>query len=327
MAGGPSTPELAAAVGAAGGLGFVAAGYRSAAQVAEDLARTRALTEAPFGVNLFVPQGSVASAERLAAYAEEVRGDAERLGVGLGNPHADDDGWAAKLGVVERARPAVVSFTFGAPGAEVVERLKGRGILVVLTVTSVAEASAAVALGADALCVQGPEAGGHRATFDPVGMPPDEPLDVLLRRVVAATEVPVLAAGGLAGPADVERVLDAGAVAAQVGTAFLLADEAGTRRTHGEALVSKEFGGTAVTRAFSGRYARGLLNDFMRDHDPTAPPGYPEVNQLTGPLRRAAADVGDPHRLHLWAGTGFRGAVAEPAADIVAALAPRRAGR
>jgi nitronate monooxygenase len=178
-----------------------------------------------------------------------------------------------------------------------------------------------VAAGADALVVQGPDAGGHRGTFDPGRSPGKESLDSLLSAICAAHDVPVVAAGGLSSAADVRRVLGLGARAAQAGTALLLADEAGTDPVHRQALSDPRFTHTVVTCAFSGRYARGLANDFTDRYDPVAPLGYPEVNQMTGPIRRAAVAAGDPHGTNLWAGTGWRGISAGGTADIVAALA------
>ncbi|EHB45670.1 2-nitropropane dioxygenase [Mycolicibacterium rhodesiae JS60] len=321
MAGGPSTPALAAAVSNAGGLGFVAAGYLSADTFAGAITAARALTTAAIGVNIFVPQPSAATPDALERYRELLVPLAEHYGAEVGAAKPDDDGWQAKLDVVADLAPEVASFTFGCPAAEILGRLRDRGVLTAVTVTSLAEAGVAVAAGADALVVQGPEAGGHRGTFDPVALPGDDPLDALLAAITAAHDVPVIAAGGLAGAADVKRVLNSGAAAAQAGTAFLLADEAGTNGAHRAALTDENFTETVVTHAFSGRYARGLANDFTRRYDDIAPLGYPEVNQMTGPLRRAAVAAGDPHGTNLWAGTSWRRTSGGSAADIVAALA------
>ncbi|BBX07181.1 nitronate monooxygenase [Mycolicibacterium aichiense] len=321
MAGGPSTPALAAAVSDAGGLGFVAAGYLPADRFAEVIAGARALTSAPIGVNLFVPQPSAAHADELERYRDLLAPLAEHYGAEIPRPHPDDDGWQAKLDVVADTAPEVASFTFGCPAPEIIARLRDRGVLVAVTVTSLDEAGVAAGAGAEALVVQGPEAGGHRGTFDPVVRPGDEPLDSLLSAIVAAYDLPVIAAGGLSGAADVRRVLDGGAAAAQAGTAFLLAEEAGTNAAHRAALTDENFTETVVTRAFSGRYARGLANDFTARYDDVAPLGYPEVNQMTGPLRRAAVAAGDPHGTNLWAGTAWREISGGSATDIVAALA------
>jgi len=321
MAGGPSTPALAAAVSNAGGLGFVAAGYLSAEKFADTIAGARSLTSAPIGVNLFVPQPSAATPDALERYRELLAPLAEHYGAEIPQPRPDDDAWQAKLDVVADTAPEVASFTFGCPGPEVLGRLRDRGVLTAVTVTSLDEAAVAVAAGAGALVVQGPEAGGHRGTFDPVARPGDEPLDGLLAAIVGAYDLPVIAAGGLANGADVRRVLDGGAAAAQAGTAFLLCDEAGTNGAHRAALIDERFTETVVTRAFSGRYARGLANSFTARYDDVAPLGYPEVNQMTGPLRRAAVAAGDPNGTNLWAGTSWRRTSGGSAGDIVAALA------
>jgi nitronate monooxygenase len=317
MAGGPSTPALAAAVSNAGALGFLAAGYRSAAELEEQIHRTRLLTGEAFGVNLFVPQPSVATSEGLAAYTAELAPEAALLGVEPGRPHPDDDAWAEKVDVLLALRPAVASFTFGTPDAETIGRLGDADVLAVVTVTSLPEAQAALANGAAALVVQGPLAGGHRGSFDPAALPPHDDLDTLFGRIHHYTDAPLVAAGGLTTSAEVAHVVSRGAVAAQAGTAFLLAREAGTSAVQRAALVDPQFTETVVTHAFSGRPARGLLNDFIRRHDATAPLGYPEVNQLTAPLRAAATAAGDPHGTNVWAGAGFRSIRSGNAAEIV----------
>jgi nitronate monooxygenase len=320
MAGGPSTPELAAAGTNAGGLGFVAAGYLKADVFAERLTAARDLTSGPIGTNLFVPQPSAATPEAIERYAAALAGDAERYGAQLGAPRFDDDDWTAKLEVLLDTRPDVVSFTFGAPGADECRRLRDAGITTVGTVTTVEEARTAVDHGLDAVAVQGPEAGGHRGTYNPTVSPATQSLDALLADVTAAIDVPVIAAGGLMTAYDVQRVLRAGAVAAQLGTAFLLSDEAGSSPVHRAALANGEFTETAVTKAFSGRYARGLRNRFIDEHEAEAPLGYPEVHYLTSPLRAASVRAGDPHAVNVWAGTGFAKASAGSVAEIMRRL-------
>lgn len=324
MAGGPSTPALAAAVSQAGGLGFVAGGYRTPQQLADDITAARAATTGPVGANLFVPQPSDADVVLLDDYADLLAPLADHYGVELGRPRfGDDDCWPEKLEVIADLRPTVVSFTFGAPPPEDLERLRALRILSVVTVTSAYEAGIAVAHGADALVVQGPCAGGHRGTFAPDVEPGNDPLDDLLAEIGHAHGgVPLVAAGGLGTRADVAGVLGRGAVAAQIGTALLLADEAGTNPTHRAALTNPEFGNTTVTCAFSGRYARSLENDFTRAFEAVAPVGYPEINHMTTPIRAAAVAIDDPHGTSLWAGTAFRSVRGGPAADIVTALAP-----
>lgn len=321
MAGGPSTPELAAAGTNAGGLGFIAAGYLSAQVLAERIAAARSLTSGPLGVNLFVPQPSAATPEAVEAYAATLAPDAQRYGVELGNPVFTDDDWAAKVELLLDVRPEVASFTFGLPSSQECQRLRDAGVATVATVTSVDEADAAVGCGVDAIAVQGPSAGGHRGTFDPVAEPNPQPLDELLAAVVGRIELPVVAAGGLMSADDVGRVIGRGAVAAQLGTAFLLSDEAGSSPVHRKALQDPQFTETRVTKAFSGRYARGLRNRFMDDHDAQAPFGYPEIHYLTGPLRAGSVRAGDPHGTNVWAGTGFKAIQTGSVADIIARLA------
>ncbi|ULE31572.1 nitronate monooxygenase [Mycobacterium sp. IDR2000157661] len=320
MAGGPSTPELAAAGSSAGGLGFVPAGYLTGDVFAERLTAAQRLTTGPVGANLFVPQPSAATPEAIERYSAALRADVQRYGAELGTPRFDDDAWAAKVGVLLDLRPAVASFTFGLPSADEVGRLRAAGITTFGTVTTLAEARRAVARGVDGVVVQGPAAGGHRGTLDPTAAPSEEPLDVLLPAVIADVEVPVVAAGGLMTADDVAWARRSGAVAAQLGTAFLLADEAGSGAVHRTALRDGAFTETAVTKAFSGRYARGLRNRFIDDHEAEAPLGYPEVHYLTSPLRAAAIRAGDPHGFNVWAGTGFAKAVAGPVADIMRTL-------
>ncbi|WAJ46981.1 nitronate monooxygenase [Mycobacterium sp. Aquia_216] len=324
MSGGPGSPALAAAVSNAGGLGFVPGGYLSAEQFAEDVAAARAATTGPLGVNLLVPQPSVADWVALDFYADELEGVAEHYQVHVGRPeYGHDDDWARKLEVVADLRPELVSFTYGVPSPDVIRRFGALGLLVMVTVTSLYEAGVAVAAGADSLVVQGPDAGGNRATFAPDMDPGSETLHQLIDRIHRAhRDVPLIAAGGLGTAEDVAGVLRRGAVAAQLGTALLLSDEAGTSQAHRTAMQNQLFGKTIVTRAFSGRYARGLENEFIRLFDNVAPLGYPEVNQMTLPIREAATEREDPHGMNLWAGTSFRKAQPGPVADIVASLAP-----
>jgi nitronate monooxygenase len=320
MAGGPSTPELAAAGTNAGGLGFLAAGYLSAEVLAARITAARSLTSGPLGVNLFVPQPDVALPELIHRYAQRLEGEAKRYDAHLGEPRYDDDQWAAKLDVVMDLKPEVVSFTFGLPEQAECTRLRDAGITTVATVTTLAEGEKAVAVGVDAVAAQGPAAGGHRGTLDPMASPPTQPLAQLLRATTVGLDVPVIAAGGLMTAADVADVLASGAVAAQLGTAFLLADESGSSPVHRAALQDPQFTQTVITRCFSGRYARGLRNRFIDDHDAEAPFGYPEIHYLTSPVRAAAVRAGDPHGTNVWAGTGYQKARAASVAEIMSEL-------
>jgi nitronate monooxygenase len=325
MAGGPSTPALAAAVSNAGGLGFLAGGMVSADDLADTITAARRQTSGPLGVNLFVPQRPVATADQLSAFAAALEEDAERYGIALGAPRVVDDEWgewAAKLDVVCDLRPELVSFTFGSPPEWHCRRLRDVGIMPVATVTTVREAVIALNQGAAALVAQGPGAGGHRATFDVLDAPPCDSLDDLVGALIACFDCPIVAAGGLATRADVQRMRNAGAAGVQLGTALLLADEAGTNSVHRAALREpRRFTETVVTRAFTGRYARALNNRFIARHDGDAIFGFPQVAMMTAPLQAAALKVGDPHGLAMWAGTAFGKTKTGPAGDIVRELA------
>lgn len=320
MAGGPSTPELTAAVSAAGGFGMLAGAYLTPDALSAQIAAVRALTDAPFGVNLFVPEEIPFDGESFARYRARLAGLADRFGVQLPK-HVEysDDAFGEKVAVLLESGVAAVSFTFGAPAPEVYAEFTRRGIGTVTTVTNRPDAQVAVAAGTTALCAQGFEAGGHRSTFAIL----DGDTEIGVRELVASVAglgVPVIGSGGVGDAGDVRAILDAGAVAVQVGTGFLRTPEAGTKAAHRAALADPRFTETRTTRAYSGRLARGLVNDFIRDFTETSPPVYPQVNTLTGPLRRAAAD--DPQVINLWAGTGWRGARANSAADVVARLTP-----
>jgi nitronate monooxygenase len=321
MAGGPSTVELVAAAARAGALGFLAAGYKTTEAMAAEIAAVRAATAEPFGVNVFVPGAPYPDAAALRGYLDSL--SADRI---TGDPSWDDDHFDGKIAALLAGPPPVVSFTFGCPSTEVLTALQGSGTIVVVTVTSAAEAVAAAAAGADAVCVQGFEAGAHRGTFvndDSPGR--DLGLLSLIGEVAAATGLPQIAAGAIMGPRQVQAVLAAGAVAAQCGTAFLRCQESGAHPLHKAALADPRYTATTLTRAFSGRPARGLVNQFIRDH-PDAPPAYPEINNATRPLRAAAAAGGDTERMSLWAGQGYRSAVEQPAGEIIERLSANQSG-
>ena len=319
MAGGPSTPELAAAVNAAGGFGFVAAGYLSVEALHAQLDRTRALTAEPVGVNLFVPGTDDADRDAIDAYARTLAPEAERFGVTLGEPRWEDDAYAAKLDLLARSGVHTVSFTFGCPSESDVRLLRESGIRVAVTVTGAAEAELAAAGGADALIVQGTEAGGHQGTFD-ASRPNHTPLADALRAIRARVDLPLIATGGIMTAADAASAMDAGAIAVQIGTALLATPEAATSAPHRAALLGHRYADTVITRAFSGRWARGLANRFALEHS-DAPAGYPNVHHLTRPLRAAATQAGDPDVPNLWAGTGWRAIAEDDAGTIVRTIA------
>ncbi|WP_433889266.1 nitronate monooxygenase [Streptomyces sp. CA-111067] len=309
MAGGASNPRLAAAVGGAGGLGFLAAGYKTPEAMYEEIRQLRDQSPHPFGVNLFMPQPATADPSALAVYAEQLAGESAWYATELGDPDSGtDDAYDAKVSILLEDPVPIVSFTFGCPERSVFDAFARAGTYTVVTVTSPAEALAAQWSGADAVCVQGIEAGGHQGTHrdDPALDCAGTGLLSLIPQVREAVQLPLIAAGGLMRGGQVAAALAAGADAAQLGTAFLVCPESGAGPLHKKAITDPVFSRTELTRAFSGRPARGLVNRFMREHGPYAPPGYPQVHHLTATVRKAAAAVGDPQGMALWAGQGHQ---------------------
>lgn len=324
MAGGVSVPQLAAAVCEAGGLGFLAAGYKTADGMYEEIKQLRGLTSRPFGVNLFLPQPEYAEAGAVELYAHQLAGESTWYETELGDPDSGrDDGFDAKLAVLLDNPVPVVSFHFGAPAPEVLASLRRAGTLTLVTATTPEEALAVERAGADGVIVQGVEAGGHQGTHrdNPENDSAGVGVLTLLTQIRETVSLPLIAAGGIMRGAQIAAVLAAGASAAQLGTAFLATPESGAAAVHKQALTNPLFARTELTRAFSGRPARGLVNRFLREHGPYAPAAYPELHHLTSPLRKAAAKAGDAQGMALWAGQGHRMARELPAGQLVAVLA------
>lgn len=333
MAGGPTTPELIAAVGEAGGLGMLGSGYLDAAGTRAEIARVRAVTDAPFGVNVFLVERDDSAAALASAggpravenYATAIEPVAEELGIALdASPDFTDFDQEATLAALVADPVDVVSFTFGIPGRDVVEALQEVGTAVVVTVAGVRDARRAVEAGADWLSVQSAQAGGHRSTTT-IGERPDSVSTVDLVRSVRSElpDVPFVAAGGITTPQDVAAAVGAGADGVQLGTVLLRTREAGTNALYRDALADPRFTESRPTRSYTGRYARALVNGFVAEFDAVAPPAYPLLHVLTGPMRTAATASGDVEVPPLWAGSGWRAADAyadRPAADVVAEL-------
>jgi len=324
MGGGPSTPELVAAVSNAGGLGSLGAPYLTPEQILDAVRRVRALTERPFAVNLFA-----------GAYQTENAIDPAPMLALLGEAHAalglpppvlpalPPDPFAAQLAAVLEARPPIFSFTFGIPKPQEIARLRARDIAIVGTATSVAEARLLEAAGVDGILAQGSGAGAHRGTFSGRFEDAMVPTLELVHGISRAVELPVTASGGLMNGADIRAALEAGATAAALGTAFLACPESGASETYKQAVLAARADTTVITRAFSGRPARGIANAFiasMRDHQAAILP-YPLQNALTRAMRGAAAERGDSGFLSLWAGTGVARARALPAGELMSILA------
>jgi nitronate monooxygenase len=323
LGGGPSTPELVAAVSGAGAFGFLGAAYITPEQTREAVRRIRALTSCPFGLNLFAGGWTQERPKDTAAALSLLRPFHARLGIAPPSvPDIPPDPFPAQLEVVLETKPAAFSFTFGIPPAEALRALRDRGIATLGTATCVREAKLLQAAGVDGILAQGAEAGGHRGTF---AVSRDEglvPMLELVRAIRRTVPLPVIAGGGIMDGRDIRAALDAGAVAAQLGTAFLACPESGASAAYKAALAAASGDESVLTNAFSGKWARGLRNDFTTagEEQPSAILNYPAQNQLTRPMRQAAAQKGDAQVLSLWAGQGVARLRAIPAAELVRVL-------
>jgi nitronate monooxygenase len=306
---GASSPEMAAAVSAAGGFGSVACAAFAPDQIAAAAKLVREATDAPFGMNLLVSRPESPQAADLDAALERLRPWYDELGAPLPErPNRFAHDFDAQFEALLAARPAVASFAFDMISPERIQALQAAGSYVLGVANTVAEAKAWAQAGADGICAQGMEAGGHRGNFI-------EEIDAslvgtlaLTVTVLQAVDLPVVAAGGIMDGRGVAAVLALGASAAQMGSAFLLADQAITGPLWRQAIAEAPDDPTRLTRAFSGRYARGLENRFMRDMRGIEDelPAYPIQNRLTQPLRQAAEKAGDPSLMSLWAGQAVK---------------------
>jgi nitronate monooxygenase len=324
MSGGPSTPELVVAAARAGSLGFLGGGYKTPDALADQIAEVR-FAGVPFGVNLFAPNPVPVDPDAYNKYRDQIRQEADLYEIDLGQVPVteNDDYWQEKVELLLADPVPVVTFTFGIPEPTVIAALKNVGSLVGQTITSAAEARLAAEHEVDVLVVQAAAAGGHSGILTPDRFPAEVPLPQLLHEIGAVTSLPLIGAGGIGTPDDVAAALGAGAIATAVGTILLLSKESGTSAPYRAALADPGRRPTLLTRAFTGRPARGLANVFTDRYTAVAPEGYPAIHHLTSPVRKAAAAAGDPERVNLWAGTGYRHATDAPAGEILASLASK----
>ena len=319
---GSDTPQLAAAVSHAGGLGMLGCGMRSPTAMREAAAAVRAATDRPFGLNLFVQDTPAPDAATVQAAPALLSPLYAAFGQQPAAPARWCEDFAEQFETLLALRPALASFTFGILNAQQVERLHGAGCQVIGTATTVAEAVAWAAVGADAVVASGMESGGHRGTFLGDAEASMVGTMALVPACVDALRIPVIAAGGIMDGRGMAAALALGACAVQMGTAFLVCPESGIGPAYRAALAQATATDTRTTRAITGRHARGVVNTLMRHtnaHAATVPP-YPVQNALTGALRRTAADAGNADFLALWAGQGVAAARPLPAAALVILL-------
>ncbi|MDE3136319.1 MAG: nitronate monooxygenase [Acidobacteriota bacterium] len=326
MAGGPGTPELAAAVSNAGALGFLPIAYLPAARTRELSARLREHTGRPFGINLFapvptppLPEDSAAALEVIAQFHGELGLSAPKL------PEAAAEPFDEQFDAVLESGASALSFTFGLLPNDRIQAAKARGMFIIGTATTVEEALLLERAGVDAVVAQGSEAGAHRGTFARDFESSMIGTMALVPQIVDAVSLPVIASGGIMDGRGIVAALALGAQAVQMGTAFIPCPESGAPEAHKAAILAAAENQTRVTRAFSGRPARGIINRAMAGIEAASDTGsvlpYPYQNALTRAMRGAAAKQGRPEFLSLWAGQGVRLARRLPAAELVARLA------
>ncbi|MBV9954157.1 MAG: nitronate monooxygenase [Pseudolabrys sp.] len=321
MAGGTGTPQLVAAVSNAGGLGSWGGAYSTPQQILDAARAIRALTSKPFAINLFAggyePERTVDPAPMLALLGDIHRELGLTAPVLPPNPRSPFDD---QLAAVIEARPAVFSFTFGLPDADAFARLRRAEIVTCGTATTVEEGKRLAEAGVDSIAAQGEEAGAHRGTFINSFKASMVPMRALTRGLLKETRAPVIASGGIMDGREIAEVLGMGAVAGQLGTAFVACPESGAPQAYKDAILAARSDDTDITRVFSGRPARGLRNRFMAVAREEWILPFGQQNDLTRPMRGEAGKQGKADYLSLWAGRGVAQARSMPAAELVRTL-------
>lgn len=319
MAGGAAMPELVAAVSEAGGLGTLGAGYLSPEGIREAIREIRSRTDRPFAVNLLVTQEPSPSAEELQRGRELLAPVQREMGLEPGEPARYAPSFAAQMEVLVEEKIPVFSFTFAIPEQKWLNRLKDEGTILIGTATTVREGELLEAAGVDLVTAQGAEAGGHRGTFAGTYEQGMVGTMALVPQLAEGIGLPVIAAGGIMDGRGLAAALALGAEGVQMGTAFLTCTESGAHEVHQAQILEGTEDSTVVTRAFSGKPARGIRNRFidqLAGREGEIPP-YPVQNALTREIRQAAARRKDPERMSLWAGQGLRLSRRQGAGELV----------
>jgi nitronate monooxygenase len=318
--------RLAISVCNAGGLGALPAAMLNEEQLATQLRRMRAATAAPFQVNFFCHQDPVADVQAMARWQDLLRPYHAELGlevVPAATGSARRPFTSAQLEILKATPPDLVSFHFGLPPPDLLAELRSLGLLILSTATTVEEGLYLAARGVDGIIAQGLEAGGHRGMFLRNDLAGQLDTRSLVRSLVRATDVPVIAAGGIVDAAGTRSAIAAGACAVQAGTAFLGCTEATTSAVHRAALAETPHRKTRITRLFTGRPAQGLINRLMIDltDQELLAPAFPLAANALAPLRSAAERAGSSDFTPLWCGTRVDGVRSLPAAEVIRLLA------
>lgn len=315
---GITTPKFVAACCEVGLLGSIGAGYLNGEETRDFIRQVKALTNKPFSVNLFIQDEPRIDITVLQQARDALQPIYEELGVPNTQRVVSTEVFEGQVAAVIEEGVKICSFTFGLPTAETIAKMKAHHIFLIGTATTVEEARAIEAAGLDAVVVQGREAGGHRGSFT------EEieliSLQELLVGVVATIRIPVIAAGGLMTAEHIRSALQAGAVAAQVGTALITATECEVSEVHKQAILQSKEKGTTLTKAFTGKYARGLKNKFTEDMKEAIVAPYPLQHYLTVDIRKESAKQKRPEYLSLWMGENSYMAQAASIEDIVKSL-------
>lgn len=311
---GITTPEFVAASAEAGILGSIGAGYLTAEATRDSIREVKGLTDKPFAVNLFVPEETEMDQEQLRQAYLALQPIGKKLGMPFWKAPISESDFDKQVDVIIEESVPICSFTFGIPDQGTIQKFKEAGVLLIGTATTKEEAIAVEQAGVDAVVAQGSEAGGHRGSF--IG---EEyvPLHQLLSEIVETVKIPVIAAGGIANKEQMDEVIRLGAQAVQIGTALLATDESGAHPSYKQAVIEATENNTMITKAFSGKSARGIRNSFMdmMANAPIAP--YPYQNDLTKKIRSEAARLGKPEFLSLWAGENVQEATSGTVKEIV----------
>lgn len=321
MAGGITTPKLVSSVSNAGALGSLAAGYLHPDEIKKSIEKIRALTQKPFAVNLFIPEKYEATETELQSACRDINNACLELDINIHPPlppYAPN--FDEQVSLVLQNQISIVSFTFGILSDEWIAILKNKNVTLIGTATHLQEAKLLQNAGVDIVVLQGIEAGGHRGTFIYDEESHQQPVFDLVAEIASSVSIPVVAAGGIMNCDDVKKAMEAGASAVQIGTAFITSFESGASETYKKKLLSQVKNNTVLTRAFSGKYARGINNTFIERMKDKHILDYPIQHALTGSMRKIASEKNNPEYMSLWAGVGVAHCIESTASEIVKKL-------
>jgi len=325
MAGGVTTSKLVAEVSNSGGLGMIGAGYMTPIQIRDQIQEIKHLTSSPFGINLFVPNAFDVTDEEVMSANQTLHPIRERLNLpqpdSIEIPKFDhvNETFMEQIKVVIEEKVPICSFTFGIPSREVMIQLKQSNIILMGTATTVKEAVENENAGMDIVVVQGSEAGGHRGNFIESDQESLVGLMSLIPQVVDHVSIPIISAGGIMDGRGLMASLCLGAQGVQMGTAFLTCIESGAHQLHKDAILNSDEDSTVLTRSFSGRWARGLKNQFISEmyKNEKTLPVFPIQNTLTQDIRKYSAAQNNQDFMSLWSGQSPRLAKCQPVATLI----------